>query len=139
MLGNCLLRHVEGSGQFADCSRSSREPAEDRPARRVGERRKRNAQTIHNRMVVHSHAKVNRIFLAFDDFALETLCSPAFWTGQHSLIADRSALSEAPAVSRFALIPAQRPEFPALARSVALQPAPQPPCCSHCNPTTPYS
>src|SRR5260370_34501815 len=134
MLGNCLLRHVEGSGQFADCSGSTREPGEDRPTRRVGERRKRNAQTIHNRMVVHSHAKVNRIFLAFDDFALETLCWPAFWTGQHSLIADRSALSEAPAVSRFALIPAQRPEFPALAPSAALKPYPRSACCCGCNP-----
>src|SRR5260370_39684315 len=80
-------------------------------------------------MVVHYPAKVNRIFLAFDDFALETLCWPAFWTGQHSLIADRSALSEAPAVSRFALIPAQRPEFPALARSVPLKPDPRSACC----------
>jgi hypothetical protein len=59
MLGNSLLGHVEGFSQFAYSRGSSGKPAEDRPARRVGESRKGDAQSIHNRMVVYSRSKVN--------------------------------------------------------------------------------
>jgi len=65
---------MEGSGQFADGRGSSREPAEDRPARRVGESGKRNAQTIHNRMVVHLLRQSQQDFFARGNFPLET-CS----------------------------------------------------------------
>jgi hypothetical protein len=62
VLGNSLLRHVEGFSQFAHCGRATSQAAEDCSSRRVGESGKSCAQTIHNRMVVDYERNVNAFF-----------------------------------------------------------------------------